>query len=175
MEILSGPADGSLLDYGQASLRFRVQATDASGIQELSWAVDANGDGILGGIGRFERLATFVGGATDVTQELSVTPTFSGPGGDRVILIEAVDRTGNRTVVTRTLQLRDASSAGGLGDVAGGVLAGAGGRAVGGDRGGPGQSGRVHRVGGFRRERGWRGCRERAVDADRGFQPPVHA
>jgi ELWxxDGT repeat protein len=109
LEILSGPADGSPLDYGQASLRFRVRASDASGIQELSWAVDSNGDGILGGIGRFERLATFVGGATDVTQELSVTPTFSGPGGDRVILIEAVDRTGNRTVVTRTLQLRDTS------------------------------------------------------------------
>lgn len=109
LEILSGPADGSPLDYGQATLRFRVRATDASGIQELSWAVDSNGDGILGGVGQFERSPLFVGGATDVTQELSLTPTFSGPDGGRVILIEAVDRTGNRTVVTRTLQLRDTS------------------------------------------------------------------
>lgn len=105
--IESGPAEGSIIGYGQVNLRFRLRSTDDSGIAELAWSLDANGDGILGGAGTAERQVFPVGGGTSVTRDLDFFPTFRGPGGNRTLLFEVVDTTGNRTVVTRTLQLAD--------------------------------------------------------------------
>ena len=106
--IESGPAEGSRMGYGPAQLRLRVQATDDSGIAELAWSLDANGDGILGGPGVFERQVLPVGGGASVIRDIDLYPTFRGPPGTRTIRIEAADMTGNRAVVSRSLELVDA-------------------------------------------------------------------
>lgn len=106
--IESGPAEGSRIGYGPAQLRLRVRATDDSGIAELAWSLDGNGDGILGGPGALERQVVPVGGGASVTRDIDLYPTFRGPPGTRTIRIEATDMTGNRAVVSRSLELVDA-------------------------------------------------------------------
>ena len=106
--IESGPPEGSRIGYGPAQLRLRLRATDDSGIAELAWSLDANGDGVLGGPGAFERQVIPVGGGASVTRDIDLYPNFRGPAGHRTILVEALDITGNRTVVARALQLADA-------------------------------------------------------------------
>lgn len=108
LTISSGPADGSPLDFGPATLVFQLTASDAGGLKALRLSLDANGDGAIGPLESLEQPLS--GAPTSANRSLSLSLTVtSGAVSGRLVQITATDLQNNTTTVTRTLQADDYS------------------------------------------------------------------
>ena len=105
---VTGPADGSAVDHGPLSSPMQVTATDSGGVKQLSWVLDANGDGAIEQVFSGERIRYFQSGtANSVTQAMILETILSGPTGVRTLSVTATDNAGNVASLSRTLVLTD--------------------------------------------------------------------